>query len=61
MLGKTFPLTELVNLELRAEAFNVTIHPRLAHQMSALGGQLLVRSLDHSIAGVSELVGRISF
>jgi hypothetical protein len=61
MLGKTFPLTELVNLELRAEAFNVTNSPSLGTPNVSFGPAAfgtITRAFDPR---VFELVGRISF
>jgi hypothetical protein len=61
MLSKTFPLSELVKLELRAEAFNVTNSPSLAAPNVSFGPAAfgtITRAFDPR---VFELVGKVSF
>jgi hypothetical protein len=61
MLGKTFSLTELVRLELRAEAFNVTNSPSLAAPNTSFGPAAfgtITRALDPR---VFELVAKVAF
>jgi hypothetical protein len=50
MIGKTFPIHERINLELRAEAFNVTNTPPLADSITSAGNPR-----------VFELVGKLHF
>jgi Carboxypeptidase regulatory-like domain/TonB dependent receptor-like, beta-barrel len=63
MLGKTFPLTEKINLELRAEAFNVTNTPPLADPNGSFApGSTAFGSITS--AGnprVFEFVGKVKF
>jgi hypothetical protein len=63
MIGKTFAIREKVNLELRAEAFNVTNTPPLADPNGsfAVGSAAFGSIIAAGNPRVFELVGKIRF
>jgi hypothetical protein len=61
MIGKTFPIREKVNLELRAEAFNVTNTPPLADPNGSAGSAAFGSIIAAGNPRVFELVGKIRF
>jgi hypothetical protein len=61
MIGKTFPIRENVNLELRAEAFNVTNTPPLGDPNGSFGSAAFGSITTAGNPRVFELVGKIHF
>jgi hypothetical protein len=61
MIGKTFAVSEKVNLELRAEAFNVTNTPPLADPNGSVGNTAFGSIASAGNPRVFELVGKIRF
>src|SRR5215510_1294328 len=61
MIGKTFPIREKVNLELRAEAFNVTNTPPLGDPNGSFGSAAFGSITTAGNPRVFELVGKIHF
>ena len=61
MLGKTFPLRDSVNLELRAEAFNITNTPPLADPNGSFGSAAFGSITSAGNPRVFELVSKIRF
>src|SRR5262249_848173 len=61
MLGKAFPITERVNLELRAEAFNVTNTPPLNDPNGTFGSAAFGSITSAGNPRVFELVGKMHF
>ena len=61
MIGKTFPIRETVNLELRAEAFNVTNTPPLGDPNGSFGSAAFGSITTAGNPRVFELVGKIRF
>jgi hypothetical protein len=61
MIGKTFPIREKVNLELRAEAFNVTNTPPLADPNGSFGSAAFGSITSAGNPRVFELVGKLRF
>jgi hypothetical protein len=61
MIGKTFPIREKMNMELRAEAFNVTNTPPLADPNGSFGSAAFGSITTAGNPRVFELVGRIRF
>ena len=63
MIGKTFPIREKLNLELRAEAFNVTNTPPLADPNGsfAVGSTAFGSITSAGNPRVFELVGKVRF
>ena len=61
MIGKTFPIREKVNLDLRAEAFNVTNTPPLGDPNGSSGSPAFGSITTAGNPRVFELVGKIHF
>jgi hypothetical protein len=61
MIGKTFPIHERINLELRAEAFNVTNTPPLADPNGSFGSPAFGSITSAGNPRVFELVGKLHF
>jgi hypothetical protein len=61
MIGKTFPLRESLNLELRAEAFNVTNTPPLGDPNGSFGSAAFGSITTAGNPRVFELVGKLHF
>jgi hypothetical protein len=61
MIGKTFAIREKVNLELRAEAFNVSNTPPLADPNGSFGSAAFGTIISAGNPRVFELVGKIHF
>ena len=61
MIGKTFPIREKVNLELRAEAFNVTNTPPFGDPNGSFGSAAFGSITSAGNPRVFELVGKIRF
>jgi hypothetical protein len=61
MIGKTFPIREKVNLELRAESFNVTNTPPLGDPNGSFGSAAFGSITTAGNPRVFELVGKIRF
>jgi hypothetical protein len=61
MIGKRFPIREKVNLELRAEAFNVTNTPPLGDPNGGFGSAAFGSITTAGNPRVFELVGKIRF
>jgi hypothetical protein len=61
MIGKTFPIAEKVNLELRVEAFNVTNTPPLNDPNGNFGSPAFGSITSAGNPRVFELVGKVRF
>jgi hypothetical protein len=61
MLGKTFPFSERVNLELRIEAFNVSNTPPLNDPNASFGNSAFGSISSAGNPRVFELVGKMHF
>ncbi|HLH29936.1 MAG TPA: TonB-dependent receptor, partial [Terriglobia bacterium] len=61
MIGKTFPIREKLNLEIRVEAFNVTNTPPLADPNGSVGSSAFGSISSAGNPRVFELVGKIHF
>jgi len=61
MIGKTFPIRETVNLELRAEAFTVTNTPPPGDPNGSFGSAAFGSITTAGNPRVFELVGKIRF
>jgi hypothetical protein len=61
MIGKTFPITEKVSLEMRAEAFNVSNTPPLSDPNGSFGSAAFGSITSAGNPRVFELVGKLRF
>ena len=61
MIGKTFPVTEKVNLEMRVEAFNVSNTPPLGDPNGSFGSAAFGSITSAGNPRVFELVGKLRF
>jgi hypothetical protein len=61
MIGKTFPIRERVNLELRAEAFNIANTPPLGDPSGSFGSAAFGSITTAGNPRVFELVGKVHF
>jgi hypothetical protein len=61
MIGKTFAIREKMNMELRAEAFNVSNTPPLGDPNGSFGSAAFGSITTAGNPRVFELVGRIRF
>jgi hypothetical protein len=61
MIGKTFPITEQIKLEMRAEAFNVSNTPPLNDPNGTFGSAAFGSITSAGNPRVFELVGKIRF